>query len=86
MDVEITKISPKGQVVIPSNIRKMMGIKPSDRFLVFGKGDTILFKKIEKTALEKSFKEMAEPIHEEIKKSGFKKGDLEDIIKRTRAK
>lgn len=83
--MEITKISPKGQVVIPAGIRKMMGIRPSDRFLVFGKGDTILFKKIEKTALEKTFKEIAKPIQEEIRKAGFKEGDLEGIIRRTRA-
>lgn len=85
MDVEITKMSPKGQVVIPAGIRKMMGIRPSDRFLVFGKDDTILFKKIEKTALEKTFKEIAEPIKKEIKKAGFNEGDLEEIIRKTRA-
>jgi len=85
MDVETTKISPKGQVVIPASIRKTLGIKPSDRFLVFGKDDTILFKKIEKTALEKTFKEIAEPIQKEIQKAGFRRGDLEDIIRKTRA-
>ncbi len=85
MDVEITKMSPKGQVVIPAGIRKMMGIRSSDRFLVFGKDDTILFKKIEKTALEKTFKEIAEPIQKEIKKAGFNEGDLAEIIRKTRA-
>ncbi|MCS4541447.1 MAG: hypothetical protein HY929_03870, partial [Euryarchaeota archaeon] len=58
---------------------------PSDRFLVFGKDDTILFKKIERTALEKTFKEIAAPIQREIKKAGFKEADLEELIRKTRA-
>ncbi|WP_456475637.1 AbrB/MazE/SpoVT family DNA-binding domain-containing protein [Candidatus Pyrohabitans sp.] len=86
MEVEVIKVSSKGQVVIPASIRKMMHIKPSDKFLVYGKGDTILFKKIEKTALERTFMEIAEPIHEEIRKAGLKEEDLEEIIRRIRAK
>jgi AbrB family looped-hinge helix DNA binding protein len=39
LTMEIAKISPKGQEVIPASIRKMMEIRPSDRFLVFGKED-----------------------------------------------
>ena len=43
---QITTISEKGQVVIPQSIRKELGIKPKNRFLVYGKGDTIIMKKI----------------------------------------
>ncbi|MBU2559782.1 AbrB/MazE/SpoVT family DNA-binding domain-containing protein [archaeon] len=85
MEVEIAKVSSKGQVVIPSNVRKMLGIKTNDRFLVFGKDDTVLLKKIEKTALEKTFDEIAGPIRREIKKSGLNKKDLDRLIHETRA-
>ncbi len=44
---QVTSISEKGQVVIPQSIRKQMGIKAKNKFLVYGKGDTIIMKKLE---------------------------------------
>ncbi len=44
---EVTTISEKGQVVIPQSIRKELGIKPKTKFLVYGKGDTVILKKLE---------------------------------------
>jgi len=46
MEMGITKISKKGQIVIPAEIRRDLDIKTSDKFMVFGKKDTILIKKI----------------------------------------
>jgi len=43
---EITTMSEKGQVVIPQELRKMMGLKAKSRFVVVGKGDTIIMKKL----------------------------------------
>jgi len=40
-------ISEKGQVVIPQSIRKELKIKPKNKFLVYGKDDTIILKKLE---------------------------------------
>ncbi len=52
---EITIISEKGQVVIPQSIRKELGIKPKNRFLIYGKGDTIIMKKIQLPDLKKEW-------------------------------
>ena len=43
-DVGTTRISPKGQVVIPQRIREQLSIAPGSHFAVYGKGDTIIFK------------------------------------------
>ena len=51
MEVSITKISENGQVVIPIEIRKDAGIKPSTKFLVFNEGGNILLKMIRKETL-----------------------------------
>ena len=53
MEVAITKMSPNGQVVIPSEIRKDAGLKPSAKFLVFNQGGNILLKQIKKEKLAK---------------------------------
>ncbi len=43
---EVTTVSEKGQVVIPQSLRKEMGIKPKTKFLVFGRGDTVIMKRL----------------------------------------
>jgi antitoxin PrlF len=52
---EVTTISEKGQVVIPQSIRKELGIKPKNKFLVYGRGDTIIMKKLELPDLKKEW-------------------------------
>ena len=84
MEVEMTRVSEKGQVVIPSALRSQMKIKKSDQFLVFGEGNTIILKKIEKPAVKKTFDEVVKPIREAAKKEGFSRGDLDDLIREVR--
>lgn len=52
MEVALTKISQNGQVVIPSEVRKDAGIKPSTQFLVFNEDGNILLKQIKKESLK----------------------------------
>lgn len=84
MEVEIAKVSEKGQIVIPSSIRKEMDIKKSDKFIVFGEDDTITLKKIEKPSIKKTFDEIAAPIRKAVKEAGITKKDLENAIKAVR--
>jgi AbrB family looped-hinge helix DNA binding protein len=44
---EITTMSEKGQVVIPQELRKHLGIVPKTKFVVFGKGDVIIMKRLQ---------------------------------------
>ena len=55
---EITTISEKGQGVIPQSIRKELGIKPKNKFLVYGKGDTIIMKKLDLPDLKKEWEDI----------------------------
>ena len=84
MEVEMTRISEKGQVVIPSALRTQMKIKKSDQFLVFGEGNTITRKKISRPAVKKTFDEVAKPVREAAKKEGFSRNDLDKLIKEAR--
>ncbi|MBU0758014.1 MAG: AbrB/MazE/SpoVT family DNA-binding domain-containing protein [Nanoarchaeota archaeon] len=45
-EIETTTTSPKGQVVIPQSIRESLGITAGTRFAVYGKKDTIIFRRI----------------------------------------
>jgi len=55
---EVTTISEKGQVVIPQSIRRELGIKPKTKFLVYGRGDTVIMKKLELPDLKKEWKDI----------------------------
>ncbi len=46
-ELQITTISGKGQVVIPQSLRNALRLKPGTKFLVFGRGDTVVMKKLE---------------------------------------
>jgi len=51
-------MSEKGQVVIPQSIRKELGIKPKTKFLVYGRGDTVIMKKLELNDLKKEWEDI----------------------------
>ncbi len=77
MEVAITKISRNGQVVIPSEIRKDAGIKPSTKFIVFNEDGNILLKQIKKEALKNDIMLIDRVIRseEDIKKGRVTKAD-----------
>jgi AbrB family looped-hinge helix DNA binding protein len=51
MEIAITKMSPNGQIVIPSNIRKEAGIGSSSKFIIVNEGKNILLKHLNEEAL-----------------------------------
>ncbi len=84
MQVELTRISEKGQIVIPSSLRKEMGIKKSDQFMIFGEDGTVILKKIEKSAIQKSFDEIATPLRKAAKQVGLTREDVKRALKDVR--
>ncbi|MEM2098470.1 MAG: AbrB/MazE/SpoVT family DNA-binding domain-containing protein [Candidatus Bathyarchaeia archaeon] len=70
---EVTTMSEKGQVVIPQSIRKELGIKPKTKFLVYGRGDTVIMKKLELPDLKKEWEE----IFKQMDKKELKLSDAE---------
>lgn len=84
MEVELARISEKGQIVIPASLRKEMKIEKSDQFLIFGEDSTIVLKKVEKPAMSKSLAELTAPLQKVVAKSGFTREDLKKVIKEAR--
>lgn len=80
MEARIVKMSKKGQVVIPAGIRRRAGLGEADQFLVFGKGDTVVFKKIDEPVLERQFEEIAGPLRERVEEVGMSREDVEEVV------
>ena len=76
---EVTKISTKGQVVIPSNIRKELGLDIGSSVLVTKMQDFVLLKKINIPDVKKEFERLTKWGTKHAKKMGIKSED--DIIR-----
>ena len=49
--VTTTRLSSKGQIVIPDAIRRRLGLEPGVEFVVLGENDTIVLKRIRTPAM-----------------------------------
>jgi antitoxin PrlF len=62
---DIIKVSSKGQVVIPREVRKKMGVKGGEKLLVLTRDGDILLRKTEKESIENIAKKTQKAISEE---------------------
>ena len=74
-EIQITTTSPKGQVVIPLEIREHMKIESGTKFAVYGRGDTIIFKRLELPTV-KDFERLAKFGREFAAKKRIKEKDV----------
>ena len=81
--VNITKISSKGQIVIPQEIREKMRLEEGNLLLISDLDNSICLKKIEIPKL-KNWNEVTKPFREAAGKIGFSKEDLERVIAESR--
>lgn len=79
----VTRMSSKGQVVIPEAIRKQLGLEPGARFLVVANQDAILLKEIAPPSIE-DFGELLDELHRQAKAVGLKQSDIADAVKHVR--
>ena len=83
--VDVTRVSSKGQLVIPGEIRDALGIVPGTKFMVWGEGDTVLLKKIGRPSSEEIRKLFAES-RRLARSVGLKKSDVRKAIAAVRRK
>jgi AbrB family looped-hinge helix DNA binding protein len=80
-----TKLSSKGQIVIPEDIREHMHLKEGDQFVVIGQGDTVILKSITPPSISE-FQDLMAEASDQAKKAGMKKADVSAAIKKARRK
>ncbi len=81
--INVTKISSKGQIVIPAEIREKMNLEEGNLLIISDNNDSICMKKIELPKI-KSWKEITKPFREAAKKSNFSNEDLKKLIAESR--
>ncbi|OGO92403.1 MAG: hypothetical protein A3F41_00335 [Coxiella sp. RIFCSPHIGHO2_12_FULL_44_14] len=80
-----TKLSSKGQIVIPEEIRDKLGLHSGDKFIVIAEKDVIILKSIEPPSM-KDFDRLITEVRKAAKESGLKKQDIQNAIKIIRRK
>ena len=86
MEEELVKMSPKGQLVVPKEIRLSERFKPSDRFVAFGIRGGVLFKKVAIPTVKAEFESLSREIAEQFKARNVKEKDVGEAIKWARQK
>ena len=84
-NVATTKMSSKGQVVIPENIRKRLKLKAGAQFVVVGEKDVVILKSISPPSLDEIDNLIAEA-RKKGKQAGIKKSDISEAISKVRGK
>ena len=82
-NVSTTKMSSKGQVVIPENIRKRLNLRAGAQFVVVGEKDVVILKSIAPPSLEE-FNDLIAEARKKGKQAGIKKSDISDAILKAR--
>ena len=70
---DVIKVSSKGQIVIPREIRKKLGVKGGEKLLVLTRGGDIVLRKTKELSLD----EIAERIEKVVKEEGI---DVDKLV------
>ena len=77
--VATTRLSSKGQVVIPEEIRARLGLEPGVQFVVVGEGDVVVLKTLDAPSM-KEFDELLARARESAKAAGLKPEDIDAAV------
>jgi len=89
MSIETVKMSSKGQVVIPRDIRDSLRVDEGSVFAVISTEDSVILKKLatpSKEELISELKKIAEDGKKHLKSLGVKEEDIPKIVERSRRK
>jgi AbrB family looped-hinge helix DNA binding protein len=85
VNLATTKMSSKGQVVIPEIIRETLGLENGCQFLVLGDKDVVILKTISVPS-KKEFNSLLNKARKEANKVGLKPKDISKAVAKTRGK
>ncbi len=78
-----TKMSSKGQVVIPEEIRRRLGLKPGSQFVVVGGSNVVILKAIGPPSMEE-FKHLVREARRRAREAGMKPADIARAVRKVR--
>jgi AbrB family looped-hinge helix DNA binding protein len=80
-----TKMTSKGQVVIPEAVRTRLGLHTGDQFVVVGNSDVVILKTIRTPSL-KEFDGLISTARKQARTAGMKISDIKNAVKTVRSR
>jgi AbrB family looped-hinge helix DNA binding protein len=81
--IATTRMSSKGQIVIPEAIRKQLNLKEGAQFVVVGEGDVVILKAISAPEID-TFDAMIEQARMQASKVRLKRSDIAKAVSKAR--
>ena len=83
--ISTTKLSSKGQVVIPEEVRAKLGLSPGAQFVVVGEGDVVVLKLVSAPDLGDLDDLLAEA-RSQARRAGLKRSEVTAAIQDVRGR
>jgi len=82
VEASTTKVSSKGQIVIPVNVRKAAGLKKGEKIIAIAFNGTVVLKKL----VDRTFEETVKPIWEKVRQMGLTEENIDALIQEAKTK
>jgi AbrB family looped-hinge helix DNA binding protein len=79
-----TKMSSKGQVVIPEEVRNALGLTAGSKFVVVGEGDVVILKVINPPSMSE-YDDIIQEARRQARQAGMKRSDVNAALEAVRA-
>jgi AbrB family looped-hinge helix DNA binding protein len=80
MALELTRLSQKGQVVIPTEVRRKMGLKEGTKFLVIGLEDVIVLRRLQLSEEKVRLKKLLAKARYSANTHGLSEREVERLV------
>jgi AbrB family looped-hinge helix DNA binding protein len=84
-NIATTRMSSKGQVVIPESIRKRLNLNAGDQFVVLGEKDVVILKAITAPSMI-TFEELIQQARQQAQAAKLKRTDIAKAISKARGR
>lgn len=76
--IDVTRISSKGQVVIPKPIRESLKLMEGDKLIAYARGDLIILRRLE--GEESILSLLSQPIRKKMAELGVTRKDVDNAV------
>jgi len=80
-----TRMSSKGQIVIPEPIRKRLNLKAGAQFVVVGENDVVILKAISAPSMD-NFDALIQQARQQARLAGLKRSDITRAVSKARGR
>ena len=84
-ELATTRMSSKGQVVIPESIRKRLGLEAGSQFVVVAGKDAVILKTISPPSLDE-FDTLIRKARRQAREAGMKRSDIKKAVAEARGR